>query len=393
MRSFLLLLGWLLISVVIFFAGFVLYFSWSFWSWHGPQPEHTGLIEMLVWVAAFASLVWLSRLCDRWVSRIGTLLLSLIAATLGLMSSLDPNIHSTPAWFRWLLTGATMIPLAAWCLGWLIRYITFYEPASRDSLAHSLLQSDEPPVKIEPPRWTWLRITSLVLVSAILVALGVGHWWWQTRVCATTPAAFIRAVEQGDLAAAEWAFDRGHHEALGPRGLESAARHGDTPMVQFLLQRGVDPRKAVGAVGCAAASGNLETVKVLLDARADPLVCVFGSGTALHAAAAAGANNVVEYLLQQGMPIDIPDKDGNTPLIHAALQAKPEAVELLLRRGADRNKRNHQHQTVTELVAASIVQTKAQFPPGHEGDPMFSWFPEKIKSYERIRDILANASH
>ena len=61
-----------------------------------------------------------------------------------------------------------------------------------------------------------------------------------------------------------------------------------------------------------------------------------GSGnTALHVAAAAGAQNAAKYLLDKGVPVDVRGQTGRTPLMAAVISNKPKMVKWLLRQGAD----------------------------------------------------------
>jgi len=66
--------------------------------------------------------------------------------------------------------------------------------------------------------------------------------------------------------------------------------------------------------------------------------------TLLHMAAASGTNETIAYLIQQGIHVDSPDKDGNTPLHLAALCGHEVGVNGLLSLGAEKsitNKRGH----------------------------------------------------
>lgn len=55
----------------------------------------------------------------------------------------------------------------------------------------------------------------------------------------------------------------------------------------------------------------------------------------LHIAAAAGSQNVAEYLLNAGIPINDADNEGRTPLMLAVLSGQTEMVRWLLKQGAD----------------------------------------------------------
>lgn len=75
------------------------------------------------------------------------------------------------------------------------------------------------------------------------------------------------------------------------------------------------------------------------------LALVFGVGAEavageLYQAAAAGDLSAVEQLLASGAAVDAPDRNGETPLMAAALADRPEIAELLVSRGADLSARN-----------------------------------------------------
>lgn len=58
---------------------------------------------------------------------------------------------------------------------------------------------------------------------------------------------------------------------------------------------------------------------------------------ALHAAASSGDEDVINFLIDQGLSIDYPTPDGWTPLFIAARDGRAEAAKLLIFRGADLN--------------------------------------------------------
>lgn len=58
---------------------------------------------------------------------------------------------------------------------------------------------------------------------------------------------------------------------------------------------------------------------------------------ALHAAASSGNEDVINFLLDQGLNIDYPTPQGWTPLFIAARDGRTEAAKLLVFRGADLN--------------------------------------------------------
>lgn len=63
----------------------------------------------------------------------------------------------------------------------------------------------------------------------------------------------------------------------------------------------------------------------------------FSEDTALHAAAASGAEASADFLLDHGIPIDSPGTSGRTPLMAAVLGNQARMIRWLLRQGADPN--------------------------------------------------------
>lgn len=58
---------------------------------------------------------------------------------------------------------------------------------------------------------------------------------------------------------------------------------------------------------------------------------------ALHAASSSGNEDVINFLLEEGLNIDYPTPEGWTPLFIAARDGQSEAAKLLVFRGADLN--------------------------------------------------------
>ena len=67
-------------------------------------------------------------------------------------------------------------------------------------------------------------------------------------------------------------------------------------------------------------------------------VGVNGGKTALHAAAAGGFLDVVQYLVEVSVPVDVLEVGGRTPLWMAAQYGEMEAMALLIELGADVHK-------------------------------------------------------
>jgi ankyrin repeat protein len=124
----------------------------------------------------------------------------------------------------------------------------------------------------------------------------------------------------------------------GHSPLTIAATNGDSVMARLLLDWGADVNRQDGhgdyPLFDAAWSGDLATVQLLLQAGARP-DAIGSSGSALHIAAAMGHLDVMNLLLAQGVPINLVDRDGNTPLDSARMSGNNAAMEFLLERGAE----------------------------------------------------------
>jgi ankyrin repeat protein len=216
------------------------------------------------------------------------------------------------------------------------------------------------------------------LVLALLRA-GVSP---ETRVRETGETALHRAAREGQVEAARLLIDRGARidarDKEGNTPLHLAVHKGQGKIVRLLLERTADPevankadatplhvaawlgrsrpaglllrhgarvgRRAEGrlwgttSLGVAASQGHADMVRLLLAHRADP----YASGerfekddlvrtTALHAAASRGRVEVARVLLGKGVPVDVRDGSGRTPLHDAVLSTEhSEAMIRLL---------------------------------------------------------------
>ncbi len=91
----------------------------------------------------------------------------------------------------------------------------------------------------------------------------------------------------------------------------------------------------------AATEGNLETVKALLSSDPTLIEARLEDGkTVLHAAAYAGHNEIVRYLLENGAGINTASNANSIALHGAAYHGHPETVKLLIESGSEVNQAN-----------------------------------------------------
>jgi ankyrin repeat protein len=177
-----------------------------------------------------------------------------------------------------------------------------------------------------------------LLLMFVLIAFSKSH--------ASAFEAFFRAIERDDAAAVgallQRGFDPNSRDAEGQPALFLALRQ-PAPAVAELLW--AQPRLQIDAVNphgetplmMAALRGNLPWMQRLLE-RGAP---VHRSGWApIHYAATGPEPQAVALLLDRGAPVDARSPNGTTPLMMAARYGSERSVELLVRRGANLRLRN-----------------------------------------------------
>ncbi|UJR21184.1 hypothetical protein I4U23_024282 [Adineta vaga] len=128
--------------------------------------------------------------------------------------------------------------------------------------------------------------------------------------------------------------------------LHWAAINNRIEIAQYLLNKGAKIDASGGALNStplhwAVRDGKLDMILFLLSNGAQPEL-MDGEGFAcIHLASIFGHSAIVAYLIAKGQNIDLLDKAGMTPLMHAAHKAKGrDPTQLLIRLGASINYQN-----------------------------------------------------
>jgi len=149
--------------------------------------------------------------------------------------------------------------------------------------------------------------------------------------------------------------------------LRTAVNYDQSQIIEWLIDEGV-PIELKDDEGCtavhiAAIKGDVKILK-LLKARGANLLAkdtTSPGGTPLHRAAASNAVKGVEWLLDEGIFIDVLRDDGSTSLHRAAANGQNEAVELLLQRGANPATLNKDGKTPAQLASENDKKETANY--------------------------------
>ena len=125
---------------------------------------------------------------------------------------------------------------------------------------------------------------------------------------------------------------------MHPTTLHIAAFNDDADEVRRLLDAGADPNidDEMG-VAARAASRSGVVARLLLSRGARPIVDGDFLVSPIHHAAYEGLDEVVDVLLEAGVPVDDRDAEEYTPSRHAASQVHADVLRRLLDHGADPN--------------------------------------------------------
>ncbi|EEA20391.1 putative ankyrin-repeat protein [Talaromyces marneffei ATCC 18224] len=132
-------------------------------------------------------------------------------------------------------------------------------------------------------------------------------------------------------------------------------------IIDLLLRKDADVNiKSVSgqnALHFAASKANLSTVKTLVAHKCSARVKDRRGQLALHRAAAVGSTPILKILLDEGKsPVNATDVDGLTALHHAISEGHGDAAILLMKAGADLEKRDGEGNLAIDLAPDTKVR-------------------------------------
>jgi ankyrin repeat protein len=125
--------------------------------------------------------------------------------------------------------------------------------------------------------------------------------------------------------------------------LHLAAQRGFDEILRTLLEHKADVTATTGDQGqepltIAVQAGRLSAAKILVEHKADPRAkWSENEYSLLHVAASEGHCDTLAWLLTLGLPLEVRDKRGNTPLHYATKFGRADCVQFLLQKKANVN--------------------------------------------------------
>src|SRR5579871_4838209 len=172
-------------------------------------------------------------------------------------------------------------------------------------------------------------------VLAMLCAVSIAS----AQGAAAKAEDLFRLIRSGDLEGLRRAAaDPNLVSSLGETPLHYAATFGSAETVRLLLERGSDPnaRNRAGATPLIYGAYSFEKARLLVERGADVNARSQNGTTPLMIAASVHGNlPTIRYLLEKGADVKPIRANGSDALQIAALKSEPEAVKLLLDKGAD----------------------------------------------------------
>ena len=173
----------------------------------------------------------------------------------------------------------------------------------------------------------------------------------------------------------------------------AAALSNDADICRILLEAGADANKAQAnsetALSMAAQNGNIEIIQLLLEAGADPNT-VTHAGTAL---ALADSTAAIFTMYANGADPNIPDRDGDLPIIGFIDTRRYEAVYALMICGTDMNHANNKGETPIDRAIRRGNERMIDIVSGRtaicSSSPSINIDPVRDTIKKRIQSLLA----
>ena len=201
--------------------------------------------------------------------------------------------------------------------------------------------------------------------------------------------ALLVAAEKGQLSCMKMLLDAGadinHADVNGHTALYYAAHKGHLEAIELLLARGANvqnwPSCRQDPLCTAAVNGYMACVRALVGAGVPIVTCRKYGFSALHYAVTEGHEDVLEYLLQQGISPNTESKQRvGGPLLTASTTGQLSCIRALLNAGAEINRPDAQGRTALycaaqegQLTALKVLLSHGAKVRGwnsHEDDPL-----------------------
>ncbi|KAJ5546611.1 proteasome regulatory particle subunit (Nas6) [Penicillium frequentans] len=133
------------------------------------------------------------------------------------------------------------------------------------------------------------------------------------------------------------------------------------PIIDLLLRKGADvsikSSSGQNALHFATSKANISTVRTLIANKCSARVKDIRGQLPLHRAAAVGSVPILKILLEEGKsPINATDGDGFTALHHAVSEGHGDAAILLLKAGAEADKRDNEGRLAVDYIPDDKVK-------------------------------------
>jgi 26S proteasome non-ATPase regulatory subunit 10 len=142
--------------------------------------------------------------------------------------------------------------------------------------------------------------------------------------------------------------------------MASSLKDGDS-LVDFLLSKSADVDEKTNngqtALHFAASKSNLDTAKKLLAHKASARVKDKRGQLPLHRAAAVGNVPIVKLFLDNRSPVNATDIDGSTALHHAIAEGHGDTAVLLLKAGAEADKKDGSGALAIDLAPDAKIRS------------------------------------